>query len=98
MPRWNDDDRTPLAAIRANSGLTRNQAAVLLDVALNTLGRYESGYDIPLDVAEDMATLYNVPFDEIRNACATIRRPSKRNPCFEHLNFRKLNVISKNVN
>lgn len=92
MPRWSNDDRTPLATIRANSGLTRTQAAVLLDIALNTLGRYEAGYEIPLDVAEDMATLYNVSFDDIRNACATLRRPSKRNPHFEYMNFRKKNA------
>ena len=98
MPRWTNDDRTPLAAIRANSGLTRTQAAVLLDVALNTLGRYESGYEIPLDVAEDMATLYNVSFDDIRSACATIRRPSKRNPHFEHMNFRKMIAIPQKEN
>lgn len=94
MPRWSNEDRTPLAAIRANSGLTRTQAAVLLDVALNTLGRYESGYEIPLDVAEDMATLYNVSFEDIRNACATIRKPSKRKPLLEHTSLRKRFAIS----
>ena len=94
MPRWSNEDRTPLAAIRANSGLTRTQAAVLLDVALNTLGRYESGYEIPLDVVEDMATLYNVSFEDIRNACAAIRKPSKRKPLLENINFRKRLAIS----
>lgn len=90
MPRWTNDDRTPLAVIRANAGLTRTQAAVLLDVALNTLGRYETGQgEVPLDVAEDMSTLYNVSFDDIRNACAAVRKPSKRTPQFLQLNLRK---------
>ena len=83
MPRWNDSDRTPLAQIRANAGFSRNQASVLLDVALNTLGRYETGQsELPLDVAEDMSKLYKVQFDTIRNACSAIRRKGKRQPKF----------------
>ena len=84
MPRWTNADRTPLAIIRADAGLTRTQASVLLDVALNTLGRYETGEgEVPLDIAEDMATLYKVPFDNIRNACASVRKPKKRSPHLE---------------
>ena len=71
MPRWTDADRTPLAAIRAKSGLSRNEAAVILDVGLTTLARYESGTnDVPMGVAEKMATIYRVPFDDIRAAVA----------------------------
>ena len=81
MARWTNKERTPLGVIRANAGFTRTQASVYLDVALNTLGRYETGEnEMPLDVAEDMAILYKVPFDAIREACAAIRRPSKRIP------------------
>ncbi|MBR0075171.1 MAG: helix-turn-helix transcriptional regulator, partial [Synergistaceae bacterium] len=62
MSRWKNADRTPLAVLRANAGLSRNQASVLLDVALNTLGRYETGEgEVPLDIAEDMSILYKVP-------------------------------------
>ena len=93
MPRWTNADRTPLGVIRANAGLTRTQAAVLLDVALNTLGRYETGQgEIPLDIAEDMATLYKVPFDDIRKACATIRKQNKRSPQLEQLNLRRRTI------
>ena len=81
MGRWTNADRTPLAVLRANAGFTRTQAAVYLDVALNTLGRYETGQgEIPLDIAEDMAILYKVPFDAIRQAYALIRKPGKRTP------------------
>lgn len=81
MPRWSNEDRTPLAQIRANAGFTRTQAATLLDVALNTLGRYEVGdSDVPMNIAEDMGTLYRVPFENIRKACAAVRKPGKRKP------------------
>ena len=81
MPRWSDADRTPLAILRSRAGLSRNQASVLLDVALNTLGRYETGQsELPLDVAEDMSTLYKVHFDEIRKACSSVRKKDKRHP------------------
>lgn len=90
MPRWDNSDRTPLAKLRADAGFTRNQASVLLDVALNTLGRYETGQsELPLDIAEDMTLLYNVPFDAIRNACASVRRIGRRNPQFKNLLMRK---------
>ena len=94
MPRWTNADRTPLAVIRANAGLSRTQAATLLDIALNTLGRYETGQgELPLDIAEDMAILYKVSFDEIRTACASVRKQNKRLPQLEQINFRK-RVIS----
>ena len=71
MPRWTDADRTPLATLRAKRGLSRNEAAVQLSVGLTTLGRYELGAnDVPMGVAEQMATLYGVTFDEIRAAVA----------------------------
>ena len=78
MPRWTNADRTPLAVLRANAGLSRTKASVLLDIALNTLGRYEVGEgEVPLNIAEEMATLYKVPFDNIRNACAAVRKTKK---------------------
>lgn len=90
MPRWDNSARTPLAQLRANAGLTRTQASVLLDVALNTLGRYETGQsELPLDIAEDMTLLYNVPFDDIRTACSSVRRKGKRQPQFKNLFLRK---------
>ena len=90
MPRWTNTDRTPLAILRANVGLSRTQASVLLDVALNTLGRYETGQsELPLDVAEDMAVLYKIPFDDIRTAYAATKRQSKRSPQLKQLNLQR---------
>ena len=97
MARWSNADRTPLAVIRANAGFTRTQAAVYLDVALNTLGRYETGQgEMPLDIAEDMAILYKVPFDDIRQACASLRKKGKRTPQLEQIHRRKNNYNSIN--
>ena len=81
MLRWTNEDRKPLAQIRAKAGFSRTQAATLLDIALNTLGRYEVGEgEVPMDIAENMVTLYKVPFDDIRTACAAVRKPKKRTP------------------
>ena len=94
MPRWTNADRTPLAIIRTNAGFTRTQASVLLDVALNTLGRYETGEgEVPLDIAEDMSTLYKVSFDNIRSACAAVRKKKKRSP-----QLKQSYLIRKNYN
>ncbi|MBQ3347105.1 MAG: helix-turn-helix transcriptional regulator [Synergistaceae bacterium] len=95
MPRWDNSERTPLAQLRANAGLSRNQASVLLDVALNTLGRYETGQsELPLDVAEDMTILYSVPFDDIRTACSSIRKQGKRHPQLSNFILKKESVAS----
>ena len=46
-----------------------------------TLYRYESGKtDIPLGVAENMASLYSVPFDDIRRAAKETKGMKGRNP------------------
>ena len=42
MPRWTEADRTPLASLRANAYLSRNEAAVRLHVGVTTLARYEN--------------------------------------------------------
>ena len=93
MARWTNAERTQLAKIRANAGFTRQQAAVYLDVALNTLGRYENGDgEMPMDIAEDMSILYKVPFEEIRKACALVRKPGKRSPQLNNILPRKRTV------
>ena len=75
MPRWKDEDRTPLAAIRANAGLTREDAAHKLGIVAMSLYRYESGQRaISLDLAEDMAVAYGVQFDAIRQAARELRK------------------------
>ena len=74
MARWNNSDRTPLAILRADAGYSAERAAALLNVVMITLYRYEKGLtDIPLSIAEKMATLYNVPFDKIREAAKYVR-------------------------
>ena len=71
MPRWTEADRTPLASLRANAYLSRNEAAVRLRVGVTTLAWYENGVnDVPTGGAEKMAILYQVPFDAIREAVA----------------------------
>ncbi len=69
MPRWTKSDRSPLGNVRVNAGYTREAIASALNLSLSTVVRYETGVtDIPIGIAEDLATLYNVPFDELRKA------------------------------
>ena len=59
----------PLVILRKNVGLSRNKAAVMLDIGLTTLTRYENGdNDVPFGVGEKMAVLYKVPFEDVRFA------------------------------
>lgn len=71
MSRWNDEDRLPLAKVRANSGYTIEQTAVAVGITSRTLARYEHGVsDIPMRTAEKLAAFYRVPFDTIRKAAS----------------------------
>jgi hypothetical protein len=41
----------------------------MMDIGVNTLGRYEVGSnDIPMSIAEKMAAIYGVSFEDIRTA------------------------------
>ena len=81
MPRWTDADRTPLGKLRANAGFSREDAANILNIVMMTLYRYEIGKnDIPLGIAENMASLYNVPFDDIREAAKKTKELGGYNP------------------
>ena len=69
MPRWTNNDRSPLGNLRANAGFSREAVASALKLSLSTMVRYETGSsDIPIGIAEDMAVLYRVPFDNLREA------------------------------
>lgn len=69
MPRWTKNDRSPLGNLRTEAGYSRESVAAALNLSLSTMVRYETGVtDIPIGIAEDIATLYNVPFDTLRNA------------------------------
>ena len=69
MPRWTKSDRSPLGNIRASAGYSRESAASAMNLSLSTMVRYETGSsDIPIGIAEDMAILFNVSFDKLREA------------------------------
>lgn len=69
MPRWTKSDRSPLGNLRAEAGFSREAVASALNLSLSTMVRYETGStDIPIGIAEDIATLYRIPFDTLRNA------------------------------
>ena len=69
MPRWTKSDRSPLGNIRAGAGYSREKAASAMNLSLSTMVRYEKGSsDIPIGIAEGMAVLFNVSFDELREA------------------------------
>ena len=58
-----------LAKIRIKAGYTQAEAAILLDIGVNRLGRYETGLnDMTFRIGEKMAEIYNVPFEDIRQA------------------------------
>ena len=69
MPRWTKSDRSPLGNLRAEAGYSREAVASALNLSLSTMVRYETGVtDIPIGIAEDIATLYHIPFDTLRTA------------------------------
>ena len=69
MAKLKTEDITPLSQLRVNAGFSREKAAHILNIVMMTLYRYEHGInDIPLGIAENMASLYKVPFNDIREA------------------------------
>ena len=69
MARWKDEDRTPLAMLRVKAGYTQAEASVKMQIGMISLARYENGVnDLPFGIGELMAKLYNVSFENIRQA------------------------------
>ncbi|GEM_PF-3407785 len=93
MPRWTKSDRSPLGNIRVNAGYTREAIASALNLSLSTVVRYETGVtDIPMGIAEDLATLYSVPFDELREAIKATKE-ARGIPITGHHSKASLNVM-----
>ena len=75
MPRWPRDDKNPLGRMRTDAGYSREKAAASMNISLSTMIRYETGVtDIPIGIAEAMATIYKVPFDTLRNTIKEMKR------------------------
>ena len=74
MPRWNTEKLSALAKLRNNKGLSREKAAVLMDISGLTLARYENGItDLPMRIADKMTKLYDVGIEEIKNAVINMK-------------------------
>ena len=79
MPRWTNENRSPIGNIRTNAGYSRETAANIMNLSLSTMIRYETGSsDIPIGVAEEMAVLYQVPFDTIFDTIREAIKATKR--------------------
>lgn len=80
MARWNDNDRTPLAMLRAKAGYTQAEASVLMHIGMISLARYENGVnDITFTIGEKMAELYKVSFEDIRQAVIETKKMKENN-------------------
>ena len=98
MPRWKNDDMTPLGQIRLNAGFSREDAASILNIVMMTLYRYEHGItDIPLGIAENMASLYGISFDTLREAARTTKEAQGSN-AQGRLNKKKRRPIKTSAN
>lgn len=83
---WRLEDLSPLAAVRSKAGLSREEAAVKLRISGRTLAFYENGKrDFSLALCEDMAELYNVPFEIIRQAAKKSKEEAINGKPFERL-------------
>ncbi len=79
MARWNDDDRSPLAMLRVKAGYTQAEASVKMNLGMISLARYESGMnDVTFGIGEQMARLYNVSFEDIRQAVIATKEAAGR--------------------
>lgn len=58
--------RITLKAARVNKGLTQTEVATAMDVARETVGRWEKGITRPkLEQIEPLCALYGVKYDDI---------------------------------
>ena len=80
MARWNDEDRSPLAMLRVKAGYTQAEASVKMHLGMISLARYENGInDVTFGIGEQMANLYKVPFEAIRQAVIATKEAAGRN-------------------
>ena len=94
MPRWTKSDRSPLGNLRAGAGYSREAVAAALKLSLSTMVRYETGNtDIPIGIVEDMATLYNVSFDTLREAIKETKNAKGKN-ITGHISKRKNTLMA----
>lgn len=85
---------TPPMALRQRIGFSQKQVYQAIGSGRGAFPSYEKGEsEIPLDIAEDLAKLYDVSMDEIRKAFADVRKPRKRKPNFELMKVIKLKTI-----
>lgn len=79
MARWKDEDRSPLAKLRVKAGYTQAEASVKMHLGMISLARYENGAnDVTFGIGEQMAQLYKVPFEEIRQAVLATKKAAGR--------------------
>ena len=79
MARWNDQDRSPLAMLRVKAGYNQAEASVLMHLGMVSLARYEKGVnDVTFGIGEQMANLYNVSFEDIRQAVIATKEAAGR--------------------
>lgn len=79
MARWNDEDRSPLAMLRVKAGYTQAEASVLMHLGMISLARYENGInDVTFGIGEQMANLYKVSFEDIRQAVIATKEAAGR--------------------
>lgn len=78
MIRRRYKDRSPLAMLRVRAGYTQAEAAVIMQLG-TSLARYEHGmHDVTFGIGEQMAKLYKVSFEEIRQAVIATKEAAGR--------------------
>ena len=78
MIRRRYKDRSPLAMLRVKAGYTQAEAALIMQLG-TSLARYEHGmHDITFGIGEQMAKLYKVSFEDIRQAVIATKEAAGR--------------------
>lgn len=81
MPRWNDEDRTALSALRAQAGFSMEKAAGIMGITIRTLARYENAEnDMPVGIMEEMSALYKTSFEDVRQAIRETKEAAGMQP------------------
>lgn len=71
--------RSPLAMLRVKAGYTQAEASMLMQLATISLAGYENGiHDVTFGIGEQMARLYKVSFEDVRQAVIATKEAAGR--------------------
>lgn len=84
MSQSTDSEKMPLALLRIKAGMSCQEASIAMKIGIDRLDGFETGLcAVPSEIAKEMARIYCVSSEEVRDAIEETRKiltPTKAPP------------------